>query len=408
MIAVLASFSATAKVPDIYKDAPEETLSVFSEVDQLVEQGKYLTAFGKLGTAGDNKYSLFKRVTFCTDYFAMSLMHQMFSFKDLEEGETLMEIRSKVSGQGGEDLSLSMVMFNPEEAVNSWVEENGPDPLMDLALANYYFDALMRYRDQWLKSWDELLPVISEKFQNAYQAGLWTQSTLGSYGDVLMYSEDWEKSVEIHELLTKEFPGVCSYVYSLALSYLQTGNWKGAEKYAEKYVKISDEIDDYIVDGYCLMFNALHNQNKTSKGIKKLEECCKRFPESPWAYYYLGDAYLQSKKQKEALSAYVNYYRNLQDINRLPEFLNGLLQNADADFAISYVNEILKIENDSLMNQCYLNYNLAQLYFYVKEDFQTALQVIQLSSEQAQQTQVQQLIDATSQMQQLIQEQCHN
>ena len=76
---------------NIYDSADEETKALIEQADQLIEERKYETAFGLLSSDA-NEYIIAKRTEIATNYFAQSLMHQVFAFKDLEESETLYRI----------------------------------------------------------------------------------------------------------------------------------------------------------------------------------------------------------------------------------------------------------------------------------------------------------------------------
>ncbi|MBO4507558.1 MAG: hypothetical protein J5747_02855, partial [Spirochaetaceae bacterium] len=104
---------------DVYSDADDATKAVLAKVDALIEQEQYQSAFGATNGEGcQEEYLLAKRIEIATNYFAQSIMHQMFAFKNLEEGQTLYDVRT---GTG----DYSLMMFDPAVSAGSYMAAHG-------------------------------------------------------------------------------------------------------------------------------------------------------------------------------------------------------------------------------------------------------------------------------------------
>ena len=79
---------------NVYEKMDLNTKKVIQEVDKLIEERKYETAFGTLTTANENEYILAKKIELCTNYFVQSMMHQLFAFKNLVDNEDIYDVRN--------------------------------------------------------------------------------------------------------------------------------------------------------------------------------------------------------------------------------------------------------------------------------------------------------------------------
>ena len=67
---------------DVYSGADDATKAVLAKVDSLIEQEQYQSAFSAANGEGcQEEYLIAKRIEIATNYFALSIMHQMFTIK---------------------------------------------------------------------------------------------------------------------------------------------------------------------------------------------------------------------------------------------------------------------------------------------------------------------------------------
>ena len=142
-----------------YNGASSDTELLLKKADELIQQEQYESAFDTLSD-DSNEFILAKKIEIAINYFAQSIMHQMFAFKNLKKGETLYDVRT---GTG----AYSMVMFDPVKAIEEYEKKNGEKPILNYALGLYYDDVLLRYGYQWLLSEKELTQKTIERLQKA-------------------------------------------------------------------------------------------------------------------------------------------------------------------------------------------------------------------------------------------------
>ena len=122
-----------------YNGASAGTQVLLKKANEFVQKEQYESAFASLSD-GSDEFVLAKQIEIAINYFAQSIMHQMFAFKNLKKGETLYAVRA---GAG----SYSAVPFDPVKAVEEYEKKNGEKPVLHYALGLYYDDVLLRYRD---------------------------------------------------------------------------------------------------------------------------------------------------------------------------------------------------------------------------------------------------------------------
>ena len=91
---VLAFSSVFAKqFSSVYNGADEKTLEIINTCDEQIEKKQYQSAVYTVGGC-ENEYIIYKYIEVCTQYFAQSIMHTLFAFKNLEKNETLYDVRT--------------------------------------------------------------------------------------------------------------------------------------------------------------------------------------------------------------------------------------------------------------------------------------------------------------------------
>ena len=227
---------------DVYSGANDVTKATLAKVDALIEQEQYQSAFAAASGEGEEEYLLAKRIEIATNYFAQSIMHQMFAFKNLEEGQTLYDVRT---GTG----DFSLMMFDPVIAV----AKNGETPILDYALGAYYADVRGRYGDQWLITVDELYKKEEENFRKAYDAGVYDAYSLSELGLAYAYFGDNDSAISIYVAKEKEYELTGNDDYNYGFCFLRTGqSEKGAFYLANSIPKYADN-PQYQYDSYSLV-----------------------------------------------------------------------------------------------------------------------------------------------------------
>jgi len=118
------------------------TADVLSDVDRLVTEKKYLSAFRLLDAQenGDSDPDIaLKKAELALKYFVNSIYHKTFSFKDLEEDEDIMDVRGAVG-------SSMIFNFDIEKVFTPLIKNYPEDQRLYVALADYYLDVYEKYR----------------------------------------------------------------------------------------------------------------------------------------------------------------------------------------------------------------------------------------------------------------------
>lgn len=145
-------------------DPSLEHRDLLARVEVLIDERKYASAFSMLEeTSPKGPALLAKQVEVGISYFAQSVMHRVFTFKDLEPGETLEQVR--IAGTGGQ-----MHAFDPEALLLPLLEEYGEITVLQVALADYYYDGYSRYGDDWFTPAIEALKQASDLYTAAIEA----------------------------------------------------------------------------------------------------------------------------------------------------------------------------------------------------------------------------------------------
>lgn len=123
-------------LPAVSLPGAETVEDLLADVDRLVTEKKYLSAFEALNNYPDGDSSpdiALKKADLCMNYFASSIMHITFAFRDLEEGEDIQKVRGSVG-------KFTMRMFNVEEVFKPLIEKYPEDSRLHRTLADYYID----------------------------------------------------------------------------------------------------------------------------------------------------------------------------------------------------------------------------------------------------------------------------
>lgn len=159
--------------------------SVIPQVDQLIAQKKYLSAFDLLEKqkAGDDDPEIaLKKADVALTYFASSIMHKMFAFKDLKPGEDILAVR-------GSSGKFEMFTFDIEEVFSKLIKTHPKDHRLRKQLADYHLDVFEKY-DEWEKSKEELLKSARENYDAAITMGAADAETHFRAGKVGLYMDD--------------------------------------------------------------------------------------------------------------------------------------------------------------------------------------------------------------------------
>lgn len=283
-----------------YDDAPANTQVLLKKADELIRKGQYESAFGSLGDS--DEFVIAKKIEIAINYFAQSIMHQMFAFKDLEKGETLYDVRT---GTG----SYATVLFDPVKAVETYEKKNGEKPVLNYTLGLYYDDVLLRYGDQWLLSEKELTQKTIERLQKAVDKDCYDAHSLSVLAIAYYKNGDLTNAEKIYNRKIETGFGFSANDYfNLGAIYLQKKNFASALHYAEKSIEGYKDRPEYQSDAYIMCADSclgLHDYKRAESFLKTAEKC---FPKDYRIVQRTVALYAAQKNKKETLKAAKNLF----------------------------------------------------------------------------------------------------
>lgn len=286
---------------DLYSSADEKTKEVLVEANKLIAEQKYESAFKGLGDKNDNEYIVARKIDICINYFARSIMHQMFAFKDLEEGEDLQDIRR-------DQKTYPIVNFDPVQIAQEYVNNNGNSALIDKSLGDYYYDILLRYQGKWTKSDEEILQECQKYYLLAIEKNCFALDSLDKCAEVSLLLKDNEKSIEMYTRVIGLDPSSAEAHYNLSSVYLNTGKYDLAVKEGEIACKLYESNLAYKLDALFLCADACFRNNEFDRSVQ-----------------YLNQALAYEKNDYRIYKSLSLCYLKLGDIQKADENADALL-----------------------------------------------------------------------------------
>lgn len=348
-----------------YQSADKQTKEILNNVDKLIEERKYETAFHTLPVDTNNEYLLAKKIDICINYFAQSFGHQMFAFKDLEENESLSSVRT---GDG----SFNMSMFDPVKQVQSFEGRNGKKAILNYELGLYYSSVYECYEGRWFTSDEEVLTKVVTLLENALNQNSydgWSLSELAlSYfrlGDLDNAYKIYRKKLELKEDFSVSddynFGAVCYYSKKLdeAITFL------------EKSITGYEGEPDFQFDAYYLCSNICLMTEQFVKAEKYLIECKNIYTDDYRVNINYVTLYALQKDKTKTLEKSKEFFAQNPENPTSPqmimqEYFNASVQEWLPDFYESII-PVYK-ENIKISQNIFFHYAAALSYLGEKKE----------------------------------------
>ncbi len=306
--------------------------SSIQKAEKMIAARQYKSAFSLLEKADPENQSpdiVILKTNILLDFFILSIHHELFALKDLEENETLLELRREADGD------YEMIVFDTDSIIKNLLLKDPGNFELHYALGRYYLETHFKYGSSGSMPESVLLKNMEMHMGIAFKNGInehWAAYGL-AYAKLL--AEDFSGSIPLFEKSTELKPDYPTSYYNLAYANLQLNRHaagiKAAKKAYELYepkelkadaarmVAISYMEIDSIAQGleYFRLSDLLEPKNYyTLKNLLKLEadldtvrflETRKRFfllsPESPAIYQDLYSVH-QSKGWNPSLLSF--------------------------------------------------------------------------------------------------------
>ncbi|MCR5218299.1 hypothetical protein [Treponema sp.] len=296
MTALFSAGLFAEKTP--YSSADKATQKLLKKTNKLIQKEQYESAFASLSEI-ENEYTIAKSIEICTNYFAVSMMHTMFGFKNLEKGETLLDVRR---GDG----TYNYTVYNPAEVVKAYVEEHGEKPILDYALGLYYDDVLARYSGNWIMSDEEIAAKSLEHLSKAYDQKCYDGYSLSVLGLIYCTRNEYEKADSVYARKDDEgFDFTADDYYNYAIILTNLDQLEKALKYAEKSIKGYSDNPEYQIESYTLSADIALYLNDFKKAKSLIKKCQDKYPEHyrplfSWIKYYVYQNDVENVLKKTA------------------------------------------------------------------------------------------------------------
>jgi tetratricopeptide (TPR) repeat protein len=187
------------------------------QADKLIADKKYRAAWEVLDKADpQNKKPAVAvaKTNLVLKYFISTVMHKVFTLKDLQSNE-------KVEDYRGKNESGDLIRFDPEAVLDTLIKQNPKDYQLHVGLGNYYYETFLVFQENWVKKPETLVKLMEENYTLAYDHGFKTYLVVYRIGFARLFLQrfkDAKRSFTEAIQLNNTFPDA---YYSLAYSCLQ-------------------------------------------------------------------------------------------------------------------------------------------------------------------------------------------
>jgi len=200
------------------------------ESNKLIAEKKYRSAWEVLDKADpQNKKPAIAlaKTDLLLNYFINTVMHKVFTLKDLKPDEKPEDFR-------GKDENGNLIRFDPEAVLDTLVKYNPTEYKLNEGLGNYYYQVFLAFQENWLKKPEDLVKLIEQNYTLALEHGIKNYQVTYRIGFAQLFLQhfpDARKSFQLSISMNAKYPDA---YYSLAYSYLQLNQTDSAILNANK------------------------------------------------------------------------------------------------------------------------------------------------------------------------------
>jgi len=200
----------------------------FDKVDKLIESKQYSDAFDvlmEIDPDNTNPEAFRRKIDICIDGYVMSIGHQLFALKNLDEGEEIKDIRGREGNYAMHSLDVSTI-------APTLMEQFPDNYQLKFAVGRYYHSMHLNCGDCSLSA-EDCINEFEHLFMECYEHGVYDYFSVYGVGYAKINKQEFEesepyflKSIELND----EYP---SSHYNLAYAYLYQDDRENAIKYAK-------------------------------------------------------------------------------------------------------------------------------------------------------------------------------
>jgi tetratricopeptide (TPR) repeat protein len=300
----------------------------------LIADKKYATAYELLmhyDPANEKPAILLLKEDLALNYYLNTIMHRMFSFKDIGHNENILDLRGKKDDAEMHELPLGDIF-------NSLIKKHPEDYHLYKGLGEFYFAVYMAYGGNWMVPEKLLLRHIEINDSIAMEHLNSDYRTYYAMGYAYLMDQNYGEAIANLAKSVFVNPKFATAQYSLAYAYEFThqtrkalepaqnalalskdtvekadaarmigyiyGELKDYES-ADKYIALSDRIEPHNYDTYKARLEMELQQNSTDIMIRT-EQFYTEFIDKATIYNDLADMYTDNNKQM----VLIEYFRN--------------------------------------------------------------------------------------------------
>jgi tetratricopeptide (TPR) repeat protein len=332
-------------------------IETIKKANDLITDKKYESAFNLLDQfdpTNDKPDIVLLKEDILLNYFVTSIMHQIFAITDIKKNEDILNYR-------GKEGSFSMKIFQVDSILTRLINIYPTNCKLRKGLADYYYEAHLKYGGNWLKNDNELFPLIQTNFQKAVDGNCADYLSYYVLGYINLVQEKNKESIpyflESIELNNK----YATSHYNLAYAYLFSDDRENALKYAKNSLDLYDD-KEYKSDAARMLGQIYSELEDDANALTYYEIADKIDPENYYTIKPILNLYIKTdnKKANEITKAFFNLapanptiYTDLEKIY----FSNGKEKNL-IEF---YKSQFSAFKNDKKI-QGNLNFYLAKIY----------------------------------------------
>ena len=366
-IAALLLF-ATFLASEVFGQSENETIL---KANEFVKNKKYESAFALLESydpRNDRPDILLLKEDIALNYFVTSLMHEFFAFKDLEIKEDVMDYRGKEGNYNMHALSI-------DSSILKLISHFPENYKLYKGLGDFYYDAQIRYKGQWLIDDSILSDLIEKNYKIAIAHNVDDYETEYKFGLIILTKNQYKESIPYFVKSIELKNDFADSHYNLAYAYLFSDDNENALKhalssielydskeykgdaarmtgqiYAErkddinaiKYYEMADSIDPANYYNLKLLLK-VYGENANPKFQMVLESFFDLAPENPTIYNDLDEILFSCNRSKELIAFYKDklskYNDNKKILGNLNFYLGGLYLDTDKKVARGFLLE---------------------------------------------------------------------
>lgn len=331
----------------------QNNAKVIATANSLVKEKKYESAFDaldKVDPKNDNPEIFLLKEDIVLNYFVTSLSHKMFSLKDIKPEEDIMDYRKN----GG---SSNMLTFDIEASFNKLIKKYPKNYKLYKSLADYYFDAMLKYGGNWIKGEGELKELIKKNYEIAIQNNAGDYMSHYSLGYMYILEEKYKESIPYFLKsieLNNTYP---TAAYNVSIAYMYVNDLENALKYAIKSYELYTDVD-YKSDAARVASQMCFELKDIDNAIKYIDLADAAAPKNYYNIKLMLELYLVKKDPK--LDAATDAFFNLDPAN--PTTYNDL-QKLFYKYEMS--DKLLVFLNQQKVKTSYDDKVLGNIYFYL-------------------------------------------